>query len=97
MCTPYIGLTNFDVSHLNLLLLESVPRLALAMIKCAVTFLAAIFHFLAHAVVFALLLAKFGVLAIAFLFQLGSIVTMQFPQFFVSSRERLQWIGELGD
>lgn len=46
-----------DVTHLDLVLLECISRLVLAMVKSAVDLLAAVLDLLTHTVVFALCLA----------------------------------------
>jgi hypothetical protein len=59
-------------------LLESIPRLILAMVKSTIDFLSAVLDLLAYTVVLALGLAQFRVLAIALLLQLGSVVASAF-------------------
>jgi hypothetical protein len=87
----------FDVAHLDLLLLKGIARLALAVVECAIDFLAPALHLLADAVVFALLLAQLAILAVALLLQLRSIVSVEFAQLLCPRAEYLQGVGELGD
>ena len=47
----------FDIAHFDLLLLERIPCLVLAMVKSSVDLLAAALYFLAYAIVFAFYLA----------------------------------------
>jgi len=86
-----------DIPHLDLLLLKGVSCLAFSVVECAVALLATVLNLLTHAVVFALLLAKLGVLTIPLLLQLRSIVAVEFAQFFVACREGFERVGELRD
>lgn len=56
-----------DIPHLNLLLLKGIPRLAFAVVECAINLLAPTLYLLADAVVFALLFAQLAILMVALL------------------------------
>jgi hypothetical protein len=86
-----------DVAHLNLLLFESVSRLAFAVVECAVNLLAPALDLLTDAVVFALLFAQLAILVIALLLQLSSIVSMQLAQLLGSCTKDLERVGELSN
>ena len=60
-------ITDLDIPHLNLLLLKGIPRLAFAVVKCAIDLLASTLYLLANAVVFALLFAQLAILMVALL------------------------------
>lgn len=84
-----------DVTHLDLVLLECISRLVLAMVKSAVDLLAAVLDLLTHTVVFALCLAQLGELSIPLLFELRSVVAMELAELFSPCCQRLQGIGKL--
>jgi hypothetical protein len=86
-----------DIPHLDLLLLEGIARLALAVVKCAIDLLTPALHLLADAVVFALLFAQLAILVVPLLLQLGREVSVKFAQLFCPRAEDLQGVGELGD
>lgn len=86
-----------DVAHLDLVLFKSVSCLVFSMIESTVKLLTAVLNLLTYTVVFALRFAQICVLAIPFFLELRCIVSMQLAQVFVSTRERLQRIGELCD
>ena len=59
--------TDLDIPHFNLLLLKSIPRLAFAVVECAINLLAPTLYLLTDAVIFALLLAQLAILMVALL------------------------------
>lgn len=84
-----------DVAHFDLLLLECVPCLVLAVVESTIDFLAATFDFLAYTIISALGLAEFGVLAVSFLLEFCCVVAVKFTKLFGPGRKRLQRISEL--
>jgi hypothetical protein len=86
-----------DVAHLDLLLLEGIARLALAMVECAIDLLTPALYLLADAVVFALLFPQLAILVVALLLQLSGIVSVEFAQLLGPRAKYLQGVGELGD
>ena len=93
--TDEIGV--LDVTHLDLLLFESITRLGFAVVKCAINLFAPALDLLANAIVFTLLFAQLTILVVALLLQLGSIVSVQLAQLFGPCTKDLQGISKLGD
>lgn len=63
-----VRFTDLDITHLDLLLLESISCLCFAVIECAIALFTTVLHLLAHAIIFAFLLAEFAILTVALLF-----------------------------
>lgn len=87
----------FDVAHFDLLLLKGIAYLGLAMVERTINLLPLALDLLTDAVILALLLAQFRVLIVAFLLQLGRVVSVQFAQFLGPGAKDLEWISQLGD
>jgi len=89
--------TYLGVAHFYLLLLKGISGFGFAVIEGAVYLFAPTLHLLADAIVLSLLFAQLGILAVAFLLQLGSVVCVELTKVFVSRAKGLEGVCQLGD